>query len=889
MPSTPTDRLSGLTASVAVKAPCRVATTAAITLSGLQTIDGVALAAGDRVLVKNQVSAIANGIYVAGTGTWVRAKDFNGTRDAVPGTLLFLQAGTVNANFAYRISGTSSEPVVIGTDEIEFELAFSEVFDAAEDAATAQGLAEDARDASIVAQGLSEDARDAAVVAQGLAEDAQSGAEDAAAEAGVNAGLAETAAGQAIAAAATIGLKIQTDPDTPTVPPSGAADGDHYLATETTASYLTLYLNTGGTGAPVDVDGEEIRIPLMNGIQDVIDTWPDVLEALGFETVTTRMGVQTVGAGASLYNATDASFTMFKATERTSLVGKNMALRIGALGSGAVSLGCYTGEPETGNLTCVWRDALPTATALADQVETWTAPSTRVVEAGQWLAFDFPSGGVKPRYSAGGRSYLKSGLLSVSASGAYASTGARIEAYIDTDQVVARDYPRSALAPELQTALSLAEAVGTEQTVWTGFTSQLDASASTVNFYGMIYVGTALYADYLRWFDVRYLTVGNGESRFGVVRGDLDDLPVLVADVALPAVASTGVKTYETSTDYAETFLEAGDHVFMIRPSGGSQLAHGAKTGTTALFVQDSVPGVGQRLEFNAGLTNRVAVARFGQTAKVLPTSKRATPTTHTIFCVGGQSNGVGLGNGGSPVLRSGTAKQFYGVGASSGWTITELLGDPVGNANVSSAWPAFAERWFERTGKIALFVPVAVLGSSLLEWGGSNWSTNGLLRDIAITALQDCFDAADTDNLAWEFGGMLWVEGETVATTIDVNIATPGTWPLVSEALYPVGMADLKTAIESGLGILAGKMPFLISETGNIVAGNTAGAQAVRRAQRVCVQTIENVHWGFIGARATAATELQGDNLHYTTSLLSRMGYSFAEVAAVRCSGGCL
>ncbi|MGB8852262.1 MAG: hypothetical protein WCC69_01695, partial [Pirellulales bacterium] len=57
------------------KAPVKAATTASITLSGLQTIDGVALAAGDRVLVKNQTYEQKNGIYFVAAGTWSRAKD----------------------------------------------------------------------------------------------------------------------------------------------------------------------------------------------------------------------------------------------------------------------------------------------------------------------------------------------------------------------------------------------------------------------------------------------------------------------------------------------------------------------------------------------------------------------------------------------------------------------------------------------------------------------------------------------------------------------------------------------------------------------------------------------------------------------------------------------
>ena len=51
MTSTSTDRIDGLSAALAIKAPVRVATTANITLSGEQTIDGVAVVEHDRVLV----------------------------------------------------------------------------------------------------------------------------------------------------------------------------------------------------------------------------------------------------------------------------------------------------------------------------------------------------------------------------------------------------------------------------------------------------------------------------------------------------------------------------------------------------------------------------------------------------------------------------------------------------------------------------------------------------------------------------------------------------------------------------------------------------------------------------------------------------------------------
>jgi len=60
---------------LSVKTAVRVATTANITLSGTQTIDGVALSVGDRVLVKNQTTASQNGVYDVASGAWSRSSD----------------------------------------------------------------------------------------------------------------------------------------------------------------------------------------------------------------------------------------------------------------------------------------------------------------------------------------------------------------------------------------------------------------------------------------------------------------------------------------------------------------------------------------------------------------------------------------------------------------------------------------------------------------------------------------------------------------------------------------------------------------------------------------------------------------------------------------------
>jgi len=101
---TSVDRIQGLSGSLAVKAPVRAATTAAITLSGEQTVDGVAVVEGDRVLVKDQASSVDNGIYDVSTGGWTRALDFDGANDFVQGTAIVVQQGTTYANTMWKVT-----------------------------------------------------------------------------------------------------------------------------------------------------------------------------------------------------------------------------------------------------------------------------------------------------------------------------------------------------------------------------------------------------------------------------------------------------------------------------------------------------------------------------------------------------------------------------------------------------------------------------------------------------------------------------------------------------------------------------------------------------------------------------------------------------------------
>ena len=118
-----TDRKNGITGNLGIKAPVRCATTTNITLSGLQTIDGITVVADDRVLVKDQTTASENGIYNASTSTWQRALDFDGINDITQGTLVVCSNGTTNSNSVWRLS--SANPITLDTSNITFVVSSS--------------------------------------------------------------------------------------------------------------------------------------------------------------------------------------------------------------------------------------------------------------------------------------------------------------------------------------------------------------------------------------------------------------------------------------------------------------------------------------------------------------------------------------------------------------------------------------------------------------------------------------------------------------------------------------------------------------------------------------------------------------------------------------------
>jgi hypothetical protein len=88
-------------------------------VGGLLVVDGIQLVAGDRVLCKDETSAVNNGIYAASTGPWVRTSDAAGNQNFFSGMAVTVALGAVNAGLTY-ICTCTDDPVIVGTSLITF-------------------------------------------------------------------------------------------------------------------------------------------------------------------------------------------------------------------------------------------------------------------------------------------------------------------------------------------------------------------------------------------------------------------------------------------------------------------------------------------------------------------------------------------------------------------------------------------------------------------------------------------------------------------------------------------------------------------------------------------------------------------------------------------------
>ncbi|MHB2240885.1 phage tail-collar fiber domain-containing protein [Pseudomonas monsensis] len=102
------------------KQSVRVAATANVVLNGAQQIDGVAVIAGDRVLLANQTLSKDNGLWIVANGDWVRATDANSSAKVTPGLTVMVEEGTANGDSLWHL--TTNAPITLGTTALTFKM-----------------------------------------------------------------------------------------------------------------------------------------------------------------------------------------------------------------------------------------------------------------------------------------------------------------------------------------------------------------------------------------------------------------------------------------------------------------------------------------------------------------------------------------------------------------------------------------------------------------------------------------------------------------------------------------------------------------------------------------------------------------------------------------------
>ena len=109
-------KIESAAAGIDSKQSVRVVANANISLSGTQTIDGVVLSVGDRVLVRGQSTATQNGAYVVSAGAWGRAADADQNYELTPGAFWFVEEGATYGKSQWRIENTGA--ITIGSTSI---------------------------------------------------------------------------------------------------------------------------------------------------------------------------------------------------------------------------------------------------------------------------------------------------------------------------------------------------------------------------------------------------------------------------------------------------------------------------------------------------------------------------------------------------------------------------------------------------------------------------------------------------------------------------------------------------------------------------------------------------------------------------------------------------
>lgn len=119
MEATTKQYVDALKAGLQMKPSCRFMTTANVTLSGAQTVDGGTPTNGDRIFVPFQTDGTQNGTYLYNSaGAWTRTTDADSSAEVKAGMYVWITEGTTYADTAWVL--TTNDPITLGSTLLTF-------------------------------------------------------------------------------------------------------------------------------------------------------------------------------------------------------------------------------------------------------------------------------------------------------------------------------------------------------------------------------------------------------------------------------------------------------------------------------------------------------------------------------------------------------------------------------------------------------------------------------------------------------------------------------------------------------------------------------------------------------------------------------------------------
>lgn len=236
------------------------------------------------------------------------------------------------------------------------------------------------------------------------------------------------------------------------------------------------------------------------------------------------------------------------------------------------------------------------------------------------------------------------------------------------------------------------------------------------------------------------------------------------------------------------------------------------------------------------------------------------------VFLIAGQSNALPQGDSAlSPKTKAGTAYQYYNN------TIL-IANDPVGPtaSGTGTAWPAFAIKYYNLTGKRICFVQTAVGSSSVFqanEPDNLTWDVGGDLFGESVTKTNAAIDSLKNRGFNPVFKGVLWVQGEEDAVNINSAIETQSQYTNA-----------LKTLIYNYRNTFNDSLGFYIFRTGTTTSGSDIGYDSVRQGEEIIADSIFNCAVVYAGTVDFPGRGFMDDNVHYNQPGANEMGYYGAE-----------